>query len=165
VKSFGSLAALAEHLSGEVTRELSATHRGLERAAVAIENTAIAEIGHYQDAVGPFEAWPALADSTEAEKERLGYRLDAPLLRTGDMQGSIKHETSQFEATIGSDDPTMVYHEFGTSKMPPRPVMGPALQRNIPTVLAAVGEEAVAAFVGRSGVDAREGYTLESAKE
>jgi hypothetical protein len=38
----------------------------------------------------------------------------------------------------------MVFHEFGTSKMPPRPVLGPAAFRNKLAIQRLVGEAALA---------------------
>ena len=48
------------------------------------------------------------------------------------MLNSIKHEVneSNLSAIIGSTDEKMFFHEFGTSKMAMRPVIGPAAFRN-----------------------------------
>ena len=139
---FPSLAGLASHLMSRTVSELSGTRRGLKRAAEAIERNAKDEIGFYQDAVGPFPAWAQLAESTEASKAAKGYPADAPLLATGEMQGSIQHEIGDWEAIIGSTDPKMIFHEFGTSRMPARPVMGPALYHNLELVQRLIGAAA-----------------------
>lgn len=135
-----SLAALAHHFESEMVAELGGVKRGLEKAAKLIEETAQDEIGTYQGAIGPYPEWASLADSTEQEKTRLGYPANAPLLRTGDLRESIVHEVGEWEATVGSTDPVMTYHEFGTDKMPPRPVIGPALYRNLDAVQQLVGD-------------------------
>lgn len=158
---FGSLGDLAAHMMSDTVAELRHVQRGLEVSAVIIEKTAKGEIGEYQDAIGPFQDWAPLADSTEAEKARLGYPVDAPLLRTGDMRDSIKHEVGEFEAIIGSTDPKMVYHEFGTTKMPPRPVIGPALFRNLEKVQELIGNAAVSGFVGGDPIHPSLGYEIE----
>lgn len=159
---FGSLGDLAHHMMSDTVAELRHVQRGLELSAVIIEKTAKNEIGEYQDAIGPFQDWAPLADSTEAEKGRLGYPLDAPLLRTGEMRDSIKHEVGEWEATVGSIDPTMIYHEFGTSKMPPRSVIGPALYRNLDKVHKLIGNAAVSGFVGGDPIHSSLGYEIEA---
>lgn len=158
---FGSLADLAQHMLSETVQELHGAQRGLEQAAVLIEQTAKAEIGEYQDAVGPFEAWAPLAESTEADKAAKGYPPDAPLLRKGDLRESIQHEVKPLEAIIGSIDPVMVFHEFGTSKMPARPVLGPALHRNEEKIKKLVGHAAAAGLVGEDPIHESLGYDRE----
>lgn len=130
VQTFDDLGSFALHLAsleGAVRHNMKA---GLEAALVVIETAAKDEIGHYQAAIGDFPAWAPLADSTEAEKARLGAPADAPLLRHGAMYASFQHKAEGLQGIVGSTDPTLVYHEFGTSKMPPRPVLGPALVKN-----------------------------------
>lgn len=121
------------------------TQRGLEKALQLIETDAKQQIGEYQEAVGHFPAWAPLADSTEAEKARLGYPIGAPLLRTGDLRDSFGHEADGDSGIVGSTDPVMIYHEFGTSKMPPRPVLGPAVVKS---------EKKIEAILGRTLVEA-----------
>jgi HK97 gp10 family phage protein len=133
----------AEKLVKLVVAEEFALHEGLKVVAKGIEKTAKKEIGHYQSAVGEFPAWAQLAESTEREKERLGYNRNEPLLRTGDLRDSIQHEVEGFEAVIGSKSQVMVYHEFGTVKMPARPVIGPAAYRNKEKIKRILGEAAV----------------------
>lgn len=145
---FESLGALAQHLTSDAITELRPLQRGLERAAVLIEKSAKEEIGHYQPDVGPFPEWAQLAESTEAQKAAHGYPTGAPLLRTGALQKSIQHEVHPLEAIIGSTDEVMTYHEFGTSKMPPRPVMGPALFKNIAEVQRLIGGAAAEGLAG-----------------
>lgn len=159
---FDSLAALALHLTHEVLPGLSKeVHKGLERAVVAIEATAKEEIGTYQEAAGPFPAWAPLAESTVADRVAKGFSPDDPLLRTGDLRDSIVHEVGDWEATVGSIDPVMEFHEFGTSKMPPRPVIGSALVHNIERVQQLIGEAAVSVFVDGDKLKSSEDYTLE----
>lgn len=98
------------------------------------------EIGTYQEAVGPFPAWASLAESTEQDKARNGYPLNAPLERTGAMRDSIKAEDYEGVAFAGSGDEKLYWHEHGTPKMPPRPVMGPAAIRATENVEAVVNK-------------------------
>lgn len=110
-------AKIAEHIGGGHSfgggGEL---HHALEKIGKHLEKKAKKKIGHLQ--IG----WDKLADSTEAEKVRQGHPANAPLLRTGELRESISHEVEGHTVTVGSTDEVMVYHEFGTHKMPPRPV-------------------------------------------
>ncbi|HBR0975138.1 TPA: hypothetical protein L9K64_001375 [Klebsiella variicola] len=108
-------------------------HLADETARIARE-----EIGTYQESVGPFPAWASLAESTEQDKARNGYPLNSPLERTGEMRDSIKSEEFGDVVFAGSGDEKLYWHENGTPKMPPRPVMGPAAIRateNVETVV------------------------------
>jgi hypothetical protein len=143
-----NLAGFAAHLA-VLSHEMHAhTEQGLHRALQVIQDDAVAQIGHYQDAIGNFSGWPALADSTEAQKARLGYPLDAPLLRTGELRESFSHQVEGHTGVVGSTDETMLYHELGTSKMPPRPVLGPAIVRSERKVEAIVGRSLVEGILG-----------------
>jgi HK97 gp10 family phage protein len=155
---FGSLGAFAEHLIVREIATLEALHAGLEKVAWLIEGTAKAEIGTYQPEAGPFPAWADLADATEAEKARLGFPVDAPLLRTGEMRESITHQVAGLEAAIGSNEDKMIYHEFGTSRIPPRPVLGPAAFRNKEKIRAIIGEAVVTGLIGGSPIHPSLGY-------
>jgi len=148
-REFEDLAAFALHLAAVERGVGRSMRRGLEKALVVIENDAKAQIGHYQPEAGEFPAWVPLADSTEAEKARIGAPADAPLLRTGELLASFKHEVvSDTEGVVGSTDPVMVYHEFGTSKMPPRPVMGPAAFNNREKIEKILGRAIVEGILG-----------------
>jgi HK97 gp10 family phage protein len=157
-RHFESLGAFAVHLLALQIEVAEALHHGLEKVATKIEKTAKAEIGHYQDAVGAFPAWAELADSTEERKAQMGYPAGAPLLATGEMKDSIGHEVEGLEAVIGSTDDKMVWHEFGTSKMPPRPVMGPAAIHNKANIEKLVG----AGLIGGDQIHAALGYDFET---
>jgi phage gpG-like protein len=52
---------------------------------------------------------------------------DTPLLETGELQNSIECNSDHKEAYVGSDNPKLEWHEFGTSRIPARPVLGGAL--------------------------------------
>ena len=155
MRSFDSFGAFADHLVVVAGSEKIALHEGLKKAAELIEATARAEIGVYHDAVGTtqgdigvFPAWAQLADSTERQKEAMGYPLDSPLLASGEMRDSFSHKVTGLNAVIGSDDPVAVFHETGTENMPPRPVFGPAAVRNEDKVLRILTEAAAAGLIG-----------------
>lgn len=158
MRSFASLGALATHLAFKGAAMATVLHQGLDRVAAKIERTAKSEIGHYQPTRGPFPEWAPLAESTEDEKARLGFDAGAPLLRTGELRDSISHETHGLEAVIGSTDERMVFHEFGTSKMPARPVLGPAGFRNKRAIERIIGTALLTGFIGADQIHPSLGY-------
>jgi len=154
LKEFEDLADFALHLASLEVAMHRSMRSGLERALVLIEEDAKAQIGHYQPAGGEFPAWAPLADSTEAEKARLGAPLGAPLLRHGGLYASFGHTVeTDTEGVVGSTDPTLVFHEFGTSKMAPRPVLGPAMEKNRERIEELLGRALVQGVLGGEVVD------------
>lgn len=122
----------------------------MEKAAKLVEDEAKQEIGTYQKAAGPFEAWEPLAEATLAEKERAGYAPpDSPLLRTGEMRDSIQHHSTAEEAEVGSDDDRAIWQELGTNRIPPRSFLGGAAVRKADDVAKIIEEAIHKAFSGR----------------
>jgi phage gpG-like protein len=158
MRHFDSLGSFAGHLLTLQVKEVLALHEGLKVCAKHVEATAKDEIGFYQQAVGPFPAWAPLADSTEAEKARLGYEPDAPLLRKGDLRDSISHQVGALEAVIGSPDPVALYQEIGTPTIPPRPFLGPAVIHNGERIKRILGASAFSGLVGADPIHAALGY-------
>lgn len=161
MREFDSLAEFAERLALASVAVVAAEQKALKQCARIIEKTAKEQIGEYQPAVGPFAAWEPLADSTEAEKARLGYPVDAPLLREGDLRDSIEHEVQGMEAVIGSKSEIAEYQEFGTEKIPPRPFIGPAAFRNREKIHSILGAALVAGMVGGEAIHQSLGYDME----
>ena len=155
-----SLASFAEHLVMREIATLEALHHGLDAVAKKIEATAKEEIGVYQPEVGPFQEWAPLADSTENEKARLGYAVDAPLLRDGTLRDSIKHEVAGLEAVVGSESDIAAYQEFGTDKIPPRPFIGPAAFRNKENIEKMIGGAVVTGLIGGEVIHPSLGYNI-----
>lgn len=150
---FDNLGALALHLIESTAAEVEAVHVGMDKATALLQREMKGEFGHYQSAAGPFPAWAELAESTKEERARLGYPDDEPLLREGDLRDSIEREVHNLdginsEGIVGSTSEIMPFHEFGTSKMPPRPVVGTALYRNAEKVAKLIGAYAVQGLVG-----------------
>lgn len=140
MRQFNSLLAFVEHLEKAALDVPVAQHKALGTALEILEKDMKTQIGEYQAQHGPYPEWAQLAESTEDDKARQGYPSDAPLLREGDLQDSFRHEREGDEGIVGSTDPVMAYHEFGTSRMPPRPVVGPALFKNKEKVERLVGD-------------------------
>lgn len=155
---FKDLGSLALHMAGQEAALLASLHAGLEKCGKQLVSTMKAEIGHYQPGVGQFAAWADLADSTESHKAKMGYPADAPLEATGEMRDEFTHEVSVLECIAGSKDPKMVYHEFGTPKMPSRAVVGPALLTSKEFIRRTLGAATVAGLIGGQAIHASLGY-------
>jgi phage gpG-like protein len=148
LRTFSSMSAFADHLlerQALVTLEL---RRCLGDVAEAIQETAKGELGHYQAAIGPFDAWQELADSTKEDRVQQGYTENDPLLRSGEMRESIKNRVSGLEAVIGSAKDEAVWMELGTTKAPPRPFLGPAIFHNEELIKEVLGAALVTGILG-----------------
>ena len=138
-------------------------HEALEHIARKIEKDAKDEIGTYQPAVGGFPAWPELADSTKLDRVAQGYTENDPELRSGQLRDDITHEVEGLEAQIGTPESAqtanvMVFQEFGTSRMPARPILGPAGFKNISTIQKLAGAALMTGLVGKSQIHSLLGY-------
>lgn len=105
-------------------------------------------IGDYQNAAGPFAGWAELADATKDDRVRRGFSENDPGLRTGAMRDSIGIAVGAREAVVGSNDDHLVWFELGTSKQPPRSVLGIAAVHKGPQVARILGQGAVKALTG-----------------
>lgn len=155
MKTYQSFGALARQLERASLRLEDSLDAAMEAAATLVEETAKAEIGHYQTSdMGPFTAWAPLKPATVAEKRRLGYadaENDNPELRTGEMRDGIKHsydfENSTF--TVGSASKIAEYQELGTTNgVPPRPFLAPALYRNVEPIRKLIGATVESSLAG-----------------
>lgn len=140
LKTFGSLGAFAEHIISNALKRQAILQDGLHKAAEAVVKIAKSEVGEYQPAIGPFLEWEQLAESTEEDKARQGYREDAPLERTGELRESYRSEVHGLEAIAGSTDPVAYWQEVGTPHIPPREVIGPAAIRAKKKIQKAIGD-------------------------
>ena len=84
-------------------------------------------------ASGRAAQWAPLAASTVAERVRLGYGGEHPILwRTGMLGESLAmagapgniSEVGDWEARFGTDIPYGRFHQLGTRRMPARPIVG-----------------------------------------
>lgn len=113
-----------------------------------IKETAKEELGSYQPAVGPFNAWDSLADSTKADRTAKGFSEDEPLLRSGELRDSIQSEVIGLAAIVGTKEEKGLWQEVGTETIPPRPFIGPAYVRKIDDLMGAVGVSLMNGFKG-----------------
>jgi phage gpG-like protein len=124
-----------EQFARELSSASASISTGLEagfRVIVKeIEETAKEEIGVYQPAYGPFDAWAPLAESTKIDRVRQGYSEDEPLLRSGELRDSIESEVVGLAAIVGTKSDIGLWQEVGTEHIPPRPFIGPAYVRKI----------------------------------
>jgi phage gpG-like protein len=86
-----------------------------------------------KSAIGGYSlGWPPLQPDTIARKST----GDSPLLESGELRDSItaEAELTPFgaEGAVGSNDPIAVFHEAGTSRVPPRPLYGASLLATAP---------------------------------
>jgi hypothetical protein len=141
-----AFAAFAAHIRRVAAAVPHEEEKALERIGVRVAARARAKYGEYQDAFEPpggadaFPEWAALADSTVAEKERLGYGPpDNPVLRTGETRDSVTHTVggthNAERVTVGSPSIVAKAQEFGTEFIPPRPAIGAAMAEEMPANL------------------------------
>lgn len=149
MKEFKSFAAFAAHLDRLAVASAEVKHHMLEKAAEEVQKTAQGMIGDYQGAVGEFRAWEELAESTQAERARLGFSENDPGFRTGQMQQSIQRSVGDSEMVVGSSDQHLVWFDQGTSNQPPRAVLGPAAIHSEKRVRKILGATMLAWLAGR----------------
>jgi hypothetical protein len=113
---------------------------GLDKVGELASTMAAAYIGNYQD------NWAPLAESTIRSKAAAGFKVPAPLLRTGEMQESIKHEVDPLllEVVVGSNDKRALWQELGTVRIPPRSFLGLAMRNSLPFAAETFGKIALA---------------------
>lgn len=153
--NFQSFGQLAVHLQSQAIRDYKINMRkSLKEVGEVVSAEARKSVGVYQSGIGPFPAWAGLADSTIERKSRSGLGMggnpNTPLYATGRFKQSIAYKAENQSVTIGTNVPYIVHTEVGTSKMPPRPVFGPAALRALPRLLPCIAAAGACAVAGRS---------------
>jgi phage gpG-like protein len=92
-----------------------------------------------------YAEWPALQPETIARK----MRGNTPLLETGELRASIQWNSHGNEGYVGSNNDKAVWHELGTSKIPPRPFLMGAAIRMEPQIHAMAARAVMAVMAGR----------------
>ena len=137
-----TLSEMAAIFASAAALEAKGEKAGLEKAATIVEKAAKEAIGTYSF------GWVQLAESTQADRARKGFAPNDPLLRTGKTRASYEHQVQGRSAFVGSNSDIAMWDELGTSRMPPRPVLVPALLRNKEKVARAVGATLVSTMFG-----------------
>jgi phage gpG-like protein len=91
-----------------------------------------------------YPEWPALAPETLAHKMGKG-----PLLESGELRASIEWNAEGNEGYVGTNNEKGLWHELGTSKIPPRPFLMGAAIRMEPLIHAMAARAVVAVLAGR----------------
>ena len=133
-----------------------AVRHGLTKAAEIVEAEAKESIGTYQDAAGPFVPWAELADATKSDRVAQGFSENEHELRTGELRDGIGHSvemagSASGTAVVGSASDVMVYQELGTSRMPPRSILGGAAVRKTDEVVDVLAKAVLHGLTGRHG--------------
>ncbi|ANA13383.1 HK97-gp10 family putative phage morphogenesis protein [Acetobacter oryzifermentans] len=137
-----------DYLASAPVRLEAQLKTAMKHEASHLQKEAREEVGHYQEAAGPFPAWSPLADSTMDDRIRKGFTPDDPGLRTGAMRDSYKASVEGNKIVLGSTSNAAQWFEEGTIKQPPRPVIGPAIFRNTETITRHLTESISAAMAG-----------------
>jgi hypothetical protein len=142
MRRFNDIGAFTTFLHLGMARALD--DRFIKSRAEAAGKAIVEEI---KGAIGTYKyGWPQLAESTLKGK---GGR-NTPLLETGKLRDSYSYQlepiTNGYKVVVGSPEKTALWHELGTSKVPPRPVLVPAITRVAPDFVKGFGEEAVRAL-------------------
>jgi phage gpG-like protein len=90
-------------------------HHLLDEGSKILQDEAKRVLGTYE------YGWPQLKPKTIARKST----GDSPLLETGELRDSIQRDVQQHAAYVGSNNKKAIWHEYGTSRIPPRPFLGP----------------------------------------
>ena len=139
MKFFSSPAAFAAFLPALALEIEHEKHQALEKAAVIVETEAKRVLGTHD------YGWVPLKPETIARKAN----GDTPLLETGEMRESIEHIVKKDEAQIGSNNDKALWHELGTSRIPPRPFLSGALHHKADDIVKMIGQNIVKVIEGK----------------
>ena len=163
MRDFASMDEFLVFLATRIGAVEDAQRHGLDVAARIVKAEAKAEIGIYQAAVWPFEAWRELAPRTKEERHEQGFPENEPLLRDGILRDSIEHSGDSHRAHVGVPDKMVqhsyrkapdnigdiaVWQEFGTDRIPPRSFLGGAAARKADEAVTTIAREVVYALAG-----------------
>jgi phage gpG-like protein len=133
-----SLTGFVAHL-GVMKHNMSMVEHGIvARAAQMVWEEARRVIGEgYPD-------WPALRPETLAHKI-----ANTPLLETGELRSSIEWQAHGLTAEVGSNNDKALWHELGTSRIPPRSFLAGAAQHMGPEIEKMATKAVVAVMLGK----------------
>src|SRR6266550_2820022 len=91
-----------------------------------------------------YDYWPALKPETLARK-----MMNTPLLETGELRASIEWQSHGNEGHVGSNNDKAVWHELGTSRIPPRSFLMGAAMAMEPKIYKMAERAVVAVMLGK----------------
>lgn len=146
MRAFPSIKGFLAHLATMPAALHTAQQHGEEAAGKALAHHAQAMIGQESD------TWPALAESTVAQKRAKGQtgRISAtdPLYATGELRTSISARVEGAAVVLGSTDSVAPFHEFGTARMPARSFIGATMFQHGHAAADTIAEHMIAAVAG-----------------
>lgn len=149
LKGLGSAAVLFGTFDAKIY--LNAV-KAVDRIGAKIELKAKAKLGHENSKGLNSEQWDELAESTVIDRIRKGFTPDDTGLRTGKMRDSISHVSEELTTVIGSNDQNLVYFEHGTSKQPPRSVLGASAEESIDAIKKEFGDAVISGMLGKGSI-------------
>lgn len=118
------------HLEALPGRIKAAEEEALIVGSREILTEIFSEIGHYQRSdTGPLPIWEELAESTKEDRVEEGYPENRPGERTHEMEHAYSVKAEGNKIVVENPLEKARDFELGTSKQPPRPVIGVALYR------------------------------------
>lgn len=128
-KTFGSFGEFGKFIGQRPERIKSERAEALGDIGESVSQLAQSKAGFYQDAVGPFQAWAPLAESTMVERVEKGFTPNDPLFRTGELAQSYTFAVDGSDSvSVGSPLDKAADMEFGVGGVvPARPVVGPSM--------------------------------------
>jgi hypothetical protein len=91
-----------------------------------------------------YSDWPQLQPATLAHKI-----ANTPLLETGELRASIEWQSHGLKGEVGSNLDKAVWHELGTSRIPPRSFLAGAAQHMGPEIEKMAHKAVVAVMLGK----------------
>jgi len=145
-KEMMTLTEFANQLEASIATIKPRLEIGLDKVGTLAQTLAAEYPGHYQP------GWAPLAASTLRDKEKKGFPVPSPLLRTGEMAGSYRKELvpEALAVVVGSPEKVALWQEMGTSRIPPRPVLSLAMRNAIPYAKEVFAGIAVAVLSGKA---------------
>lgn len=160
---FKTFAGFARHLDRLAAFAPEVIDSIAERAGEGIRDAAVAKLGHYQGASGPFEAWAPLSPWTQIDRQAQGFTANDPLLRSGQLSQAITMTVTHNGAVIGvkpgpHTEPNGHTEDVGEIAInmelggvaPPRPFLGPAAFESKKKVGRMAGIALIAWLTGRN---------------
>lgn len=144
MRNFSSPGEFAAHLKALIKIKERALLVTSETCGKIVQESAREKIGFYQPQVGPFDGWAELSPFTKHDRLQHGFTENDPLLRTGELRESISYTVAHqmpwlYLVVVGSPLEYAEYQEVGTSRIPPRAFLGPALFENKDVILHVTG--------------------------